>query len=471
MTFTSPLFLGYVLVCALLVQALTGPVRLAAILLASAIFASSYIASPLAALPLIAFALAGYGGVWIAQRRRVGSAIAWVTLALVTVFVWLKHYPFVASLPVLPFSYTVIGLSYILFRILHLIFEVGGGAIERPPFVRYCAYLFFFPAFLSGPINRYEPFARDLDAPAQMDDDTAFLTVWRLTMGYAKVAAIGEVIHIVQQAAATRLDIAMASSSVPVLALCYAIATSLYLLFLYANFSGYTDMAIAIARLFGIVLPENFNKPFMATNFQDFWSRWHITLSEWFRYYFFNPLLKVMMQRIPSVKLAPYIGVAAQFIVFVVLGAWHGASWEFMLTGVLLATGVATNKLYQVEITRWIGKKPYRTLSGKPLYIWSARGLSLSWCALSIAPFWQTISEIAALWTRMGLAGFALSIIIMAVAYALGVLSCLRILQIVGAKLPTKANARTVLLAATMVLLAFAVPLIGAQSEFVYKAF
>ncbi|GAA0645367.1 MBOAT family O-acyltransferase [Brevundimonas lenta] len=477
MQFTSMAFLGFVLLAALLAQPLRGAWRTGFLIALNIAFAASFIASPLAAVPLLAFVLAGYAALVLVERRKAGHAVALSVLVLVAVFIWLKRYPFVAAVPELPFPYALVGLSYILFRLLHLVLEVGDGALKRPSFPRYMAYLFFFPAFLSGPIHRYEPFDRDLDAPAGMDSNAAFATLLRFLVGFAKVAVVGECLLMVQELFAGRLQGALdGGASFPMLAGLYAFGAGLYLLFLYANFSGYTDMAIAVGRLFGVVLPENFNRPFMATNFQDFWSRWHITLSEWFKIYFFNPLLKLLMGRFDSAAAVPYLGVFALFITFVVLGFWHGSSWEYLLTGALLGVGISINKLYQVELTKRMGKKPYQALTKRPAYIWASRGLTLAWVSLALTPFWIPVPGIGALLAHAGVGGFVLALVLMSAAFAIPILIIVRSMrlakldQVSGGAIHGR-GARIAILAGLIVLLAFAVPLLNSSSDFVYQAF
>jgi len=477
MSFTSVTFIVFVLAAALIGQGLKGPWRLAFILLVNLVFAATYISQPLAALPLVAFVLAGYGAVVLAAKGRVTHAVAFSTVVLVAAFVWLKRYPFVEAIAPLPFPYALVGLSYILFRLLHVLFEVGGGTMKAPSFLRYLAYLFFFPAFLSGPIHRYEPFARDLEAPASLDADTAFTTLKRFLTGFAKVAVVGECLILVQGAVSGRLDAAVAGGAPGLLlAGMYAAGAAIYLVFLYANFSGYTDMAVAVARLFGVVLPENFNRPFTASNFQDFWSRWHITLSEWFKIYFFNPLLKGLMGRFPSATLAPYLGVFALFIVFVVLGFWHGSSWEYLLTGTLLGVGIALNKLYQIEITKRLGKKRYKALAARPAYAWASRGLTLAWVSLSLTPFWIPVEGIAALTVDAGVAGFGLALILMSLSFIVPLLVLTWLERRVGASIAVNplvrsSGGRAIWLGVLIVVLLFAVPLLNSSSDFVYQAF
>lgn len=474
MSFTSLTFLAFVLAGAFLAQWLRGPWRLGFLLILNAAFAASFIADPVAALPLLAFVAAGYGALLLAEGGRVRHAVGWSILVLVAAFVWLKRYPFVAAAPELPFPYAVVGLSYVLFRLLHLILEVGDGALKRPSFPRYMAYLFFFPAFLSGPIHRYEPFDRDLDKPAAMDADASFAVLLRFLVGFAKVSVVGETVLMVQELFAGRLQGALeAGAGFSMLGVLYAFGAGLYLLFLYANFSGYTDMAISVGRLFGVVLPENFNRPFMASNFQDFWSRWHITLSEWFKIYFFNPLLKLLMGRIEAPAAAPYLGVFALFVTFVVLGFWHGSSWEYLLTGALLGVGISINKLYQVEIAKRLGKKPYQALTKRPAYVWAARGLTLAWVSLALTPFWIPAPGIGELVTRAGIGGFGLSLILMSAAFAIPILLLVKLMR--AARIDDAAlrgaAPRIAVLAGLIVMLVFAVPLLNSSSDFVYQAF
>jgi alginate O-acetyltransferase complex protein AlgI len=477
MAFTAPVFFLFFLVASLFSPLLVGAARIAYLLALSAAFAATYVPDALSASPLIVFAVGGYAAIRLAARRAPHLAVALLTVLLIALFVWLKRYPFVQAIAPLPFPYVMVGLSYILFRILHLLFEVRDGMLKPPSFSHYMAYLFFFPAFLSGPINRYEPFAAELETPASMDANTAFASIRRLLTGLFKVAVAGEVVLLVQKAVVSRLDFALAGSASPVfVALLFAAAAGFYLVFLYANFSGYTDMAIAIARLFGITLPENFDRPFTASNFQDFWSRWHISLSEWFKIYFFNPLLKGLMRRWSGARAAPYLGVLASFIVFVVLGAWHGASWEFLLCGVMLGTGIAANKLYQVEMTRRLGKKPYQALAKTTLHRWAARGLTLSWISLALTPFWRSVGDMAVLTQRIGLIGSAITL----AAIGLAFVGALAIIETAITKMSIDRRAKTIAsgfggqvtaLAAIMLVLAFAIPMLSAPAEFVYKAF
>ena len=163
-----------------------------------------------------------------------------------------------------------------------------------------------------------------------------------------------------------------------------ALIGAIYPLFLYANFSGYTDFVIGVARLYRFELPENFDHPFTSENFITFWSHWHITLSNWLKTYVYMPLLITCMRRVPSRTAEPYFGVLAYFVTFFLVGAWHGQSTMFLFFGVLQGGGVAMNKLYQIVMTNRLSRKGYRALCNHPVYRTLSRGLTFTWFAFTL---------------------------------------------------------------------------------------
>jgi alginate O-acetyltransferase complex protein AlgI len=199
----------------------------------------------------------------------------------------------------------------------------------------------------------------------------------------------------------------------------------IYPLYLYANFSGYCDVVIALGRLFGLELPENFNRPFSATNFIEFWSRWHITLSTWLKTYVFTPLMMRLMRLSDSPAAASGLSAFAFFVTFFLVGAWHGQTSEFLFFGVLQGGGVAANKLYQTVMTQALGRKRYLALAGNPIYAAICRGLTFVWFGFTLLWFWSDWSTIGLLLTFLGPAGAAAAVIL-AVALSAVVLEILR---------------------------------------------
>ena len=182
-----------------------------------------------------------------------------------------------------------------------------------------------------------------------------------------------------------------------------------YTFYLYCNFSGYTDIVIGLARFYRLELPENFNRPFSATSFLEFWSRWHMTLSGWLKTYVYNPLVLALMARFPSAAAAPWLAVAGFFVTFFLIGLWHGQTSEFVVYGVVLGLGVSVNKLYQLEMARYLGRKRYRALTEVLLYRTAARGLTFTWFTFSLVFFWGNWAVIDQLADGLGVTGTALA--------------------------------------------------------------
>jgi hypothetical protein len=145
-----------------------------------------------------------------------------------------------------------------------------------------------------------------------------------------------------------------------------------------------------------IRLPENFNRPFSASSFLDFWNRWHITLSTWLKTYVYNPLFLALMRRASSPSMAPSLGVFSFFVTFFLIGVWHGRTSEYIVFGILQGGGVAINKLWQLWLTRILGRKAYKDLAKNAIYIAFGRGLTFSWFAFTMFWFWANWRQIGA---------------------------------------------------------------------------
>lgn len=354
---------------------------------------------PLAGFLLLGYLLVGYQGAGAARAKLAWTAPACVILVL-AVFIWLKRYSFIPHELLPPPGYMTIGLSYIFFRVMHLVIDTGQGAETRIGVVSYLNYTLNFPAFISGPIQRREDYEANDALPLTLAD--IGWAAWRMVLGAFKLLILSAALH------AWQLDLLAAFTPELPLAprvLTGALVVVLYPLFLYANFSGYTDFVIGIARLYRLRLPENFDQPFSATNFINFWSRWHISLSQWLRSYVFNPLLLTWMRRYRSARTKQYPSVAAFFVTFFLVGAWHGQTSEFLFFGLLQGGGVAGNRLYQVAMTRQMTPPRYEALCANPIYRSIARGMTFTWFAFTLLWFWANWTQIEALATRLGLAG------------------------------------------------------------------
>lgn len=343
--------------------------------------------SPIEIVPFVGFLLLGYAGLFLLMRGW-SRSVVWSILAVIFVYIWLKKYTFLPEQIFLHFHYFTLGLSYIFFRVLHLLIEAGDGKVEkRITFRSYLLYTLNFTTFVSGPIQRYDEFANDQFAaePIPLGPRVIGLQLERIVRGFFKVNVLAMLLNDVQLGAMAQLSQPLAPE-IKLFAV-FRLAV-VYPFFLYSNFSGYIDIVIAISRLMRVRLPENFDRPFAASSFLDFWNRWHITLSSWLKTYVYNPLLVSLMRRISWVALQPFLGVFCFFITFFLVGVWHGRTSEFIIFGVLQGFGVAFNKLWQLWMTRTVGRSRYKELARKPVYIAFGRGLTFSWFAFTLFWFW-----------------------------------------------------------------------------------
>jgi alginate O-acetyltransferase complex protein AlgI len=187
------------------------------------------------------------------------------------------------------------------------------------------------------------------------------------------------------------------------------VSFGVYPIYLYYNFSGYTDIVIGVGNLFGKRYPENFNAPFSSFNFLEYWTRWHMSLSNWLRDYVYTPLVFFMMRRNRSKRLDPYLGVIGYFVTFFLIGIWHGSTVIFAIYGLLLGLGVSINKLYQIYMANIIGKKPYKSMTARDYYRFPARGLTYTWTSFCLICFWASGEQAQRIVHELGLAGMAVS--------------------------------------------------------------
>ena len=301
-------------------------------------------------LPLLAFLALGYVCVGLVQRGPLGSAYVAALILIIVLFFWLKRYSFLPQASFLPFTYSVIGLSYIFFRVMHLVIDAHGGDLPGPVSpVGYLNYVLNFTSLVSGPIQRYQDYA-EMQLGAEelpLDLRTAGGACERIVTGLFKVVVLAAVLHEWHE---RMLHAFPGEATTPGRILTALGAVVGYTFYLYCNFSGYTDIVIGAARFYRLELPENFDHPFSATSFLDFWSRWHMTLSGWLKTYVYNSLVLALMARFPSARAAPFLAVAAFFVTFFLIGLWHGQTSEFAVYGLLLGLGVSVNKLYQLEM-------------------------------------------------------------------------------------------------------------------------
>jgi alginate O-acetyltransferase complex protein AlgI len=452
--------------------------RQGVLLVANVCFLFTFAAKFWMLIPLACFLLFGYAAVRLMQSGRFRKAFAPLVLSTIALFIWLKRYTFLPHASFLKSAYVTLGLSYVFFRVLHLVIDGKDGELpHRLGFISYLNYTLNFTTLVSGPIQLYQDFARTHLAPERppLTIFTIGRAAERIAIGYFKVQVLSMMFSSIQTHAIAALS---SSQPLPWRIFTGAVIAAVYPVYLYCNFSGYIDFVIGIAALMRFTLPENFNRPFSSDNFLNFWSRWHITLSNWFKVYFYNPLLMTLMRRFTSPAIEPFLAVIAFFMTFFLLGIWHGQTSVFAFYGVVLAFGVSVNKLYQIVMVKTLGRKEYKALSNQPIYNAFARGLTYTYYSFCMLWFWSNWSQMADFLRELGpsaLVGMWLLIFIAAMVI-LSAWEALRAWLLAfkwtGIPLLETRYARTVYVTVAVVMTAAVVKLVNAPPpQIVYKGF
>jgi alginate O-acetyltransferase complex protein AlgI len=241
-----------------------------------------------------------------------------------------------------PFDLRWLGFSYIAFRLLHTIRDRQSGRLPAVSLSEYVIYVIFFPALTAGPIDRIERFVGDLRRPLALTADDLGIAGKRLAIGLFKKFAIADALALISLNTTNALQVHVAGWGWVLL---YAYAFQIYF-----DFSGYTDIAIGLGRLLGFKLPENFNSPYLKSNLTQFWNNWHMTLTQWFRAYFFNPVTRSLRSRKKPLPI-PAIIFITQLATMVMIGLWHGVTWNFVLWGLWHGFGLFVHNRWS-ELTR-----------------------------------------------------------------------------------------------------------------------
>ena len=230
-----------------------------------------------------------------------------------------------------------IGISYLTFRCVQIIIEAYDGLIEKISTIDFFSFLFFFPTLVSGPIDRSRRYIEDLNKIYTKKE-----YVDMLGTGIQKLS-VGLLYKFVLSGIFNTLLIKVTGSYSPQYVIAYAYLYGFYMFF---DFAGYSLMAVGTSYILGIKVPDNFNKPFISVDMKDFWNRWHITLSHWFRDFVFT---RFMMNSIKTKRFDSKLKAAfAGFMVnMTIMGIWHGLSWNYVLYGVYHGLLLGITEVYQ----------------------------------------------------------------------------------------------------------------------------
>ncbi len=335
MVFSSPIFIFLFLPVVLgLYFMLPGMRARNLLLLVASIFFYAWGEGQYALLMLFSIGFNYVCGLWINSRKGRGGAGAVLAFAVVVnlgLLAFFKYAYFgvtaalnpllaLARLPALSLApiHLPIGISFFTFHALSYVIDVyrGNAKVQRS-LLQSALYITLFPQLIAGPIIRYKEIATQF-AERTVNRDCFALGVRRFVIGLGKKMIIANTVGLTANQIYSLPPDQLTTPLAWLAAVCY-------MLQLYFDFSGYSDMAIGLARLFGFQFPENFNYPYISQSITEFWRRWHMSLSNWFRDYLYIPL--------GGNRRGPVRTYFNLFLVFLLCGLWHGANWTFVFWG------------------------------------------------------------------------------------------------------------------------------------------
>ncbi len=283
---------------------------------------------------------------WREDDRKARRAVASSVFFNLAILVFFKYWDFLAGnlnaltglqLPVLGLPLPI-GISFYTFQTMSYTIDVyrQDAPVQKNP-IAFGAYVTLFPQLIAGPIVRYKSVADQLEERRE-DLDKFVSGIRRFTVGAAKKVLLANAIG-------QLWDQSLASEGLTAAGAWLGLAA--YAFQIYFDFSGYSDMAIGLGRMFGFEFLENFNYPYISKSVVEFWKRWHISLTTWFREYVYFPLGG---NRVPKWKWIRNI-----LIVWTLTGIWHGAGWNFLLWGLYYGAWMLAERLF---LGKWLEKLP-----------------------------------------------------------------------------------------------------------------
>ncbi|MBR6700565.1 MAG: MBOAT family protein [Firmicutes bacterium] len=324
-------------------------------------------------------------GILIEKHKGTDGAKLWLVLSVIcsaAVLCYFKYADFFIenfnaatgmSIPFLRIALPV-GISFYTFQLLSYLIDVyrGDTAAQRN-FINLAAYISMFPQLVAGPIVRYSDVRDRLENRAHSFEDIAW-GIRRFVIGLSKKVLIANSL-------AELCDVFRASAEPSVMF--YWIYAVTFTLYIYFDFSGYSDMAIGLGRILGFKFMENFNYPYISKSITEFWRRWHISLGSWFRDYVYIPLGGNRRSR-PRW----FLNI---FIVWMLTGFWHGAEWTFVVWGLYFAVILVAEKLFLSKMLDKIG--PFS-------HIYAVFLVTIGFVVFNASDLGQAVSDISYMFGR-----------------------------------------------------------------------
>lgn len=299
-----------------------------------------------------------YGAILLERtgKRKTKKLLMFVVISVnLLILVFFKYYNFFAEsfrplVEALGLNFTKsnwvapLGISYYTFMIIGYFVDIYRGEVETQKglkgFFVFAVYVSFFPQILAGPINRSKKMLPQFLVRHIFDYGRVVEGMQRILVGALKKIVLGDGIGIITNIVFSNLASSENGYYGPIL----IISQGIYVVRIFADFSGYSDIAIGIAKILDIEMTENFNAPYFSLSFNEFWRRWHISLASWFRDYIYIPLGGNRKG-----KIRKYFNV---MVVYIICGLWHEPSWNFVLWGVSLGLIVILEDCLSRKISR-----------------------------------------------------------------------------------------------------------------------
>jgi len=288
-----------------------------------------------------------------------------------------------------PFDIRWLGFSYVAFRLLHTLRDRLSGKLPEVTLQEFVIYIIFFPAISAGPIDRVQRFTQDLRQPFTQSMETTLQGGQRILLGIFSKFVLADGLALF---ALNTINSSQVRSTGWLWVMLYAFALRIFF-----DFSGYTSIAIGMGQLLGIHLPENFERPYLKQNLTLFWNSWHITLAQWFRAYFFNPVTRALRSSPRNIPM-PLIIFVGQLTTFILIGLWHGISWNFAIWGAWHGLGLFIHNRW----TSWIRTRAIG-MENRPAVQWMV-GLGstfLTFNFVSLGWVWFALSTPAQSWNTL----------------------------------------------------------------------
>ena len=338
MLFTSISFLYYFLPALIIIYFITPKKYKNIILLIASLLFYFYGELKYVFLMILEIIIAYIGAILIDKYKNQSKNILIITLFIhVFLLIIFKYTDFIiqtindisnANIKLLNIALPI-GISFYTFQIISYIIDVYNGKVKvQRNIIKLATYVSLFPQLVAGPIVRYQTVEKELDNRVHSFNNFAY-GIRRFSVGLAKKVLIANALgELCSKASAI-------SEETVVFFWIFGIS---YMLQLYFDFSAYSDMAIGLGRIFGFHFPENFNYPYISKSITEFWRRWHISLSTWFKDYVYIPL--------GGNRVSRYKQIRNILIVWLLTGIWHGANWTFLIWGLLFGIILIIEKIF-----------------------------------------------------------------------------------------------------------------------------